>query len=166
MKIRKATTKDLVGIYEVMKKVNYISFVYKDKPKKEILKDLKKKFKERTFIILLDKQKIIGYSIIAPMKDEFKSVCKIRLKRKGYLHGMGIGIDPKYHGKGLGKKLKEKTMYIGRKLGYKGFYTATSSKNIRSQNLQKACGFKKICQYNDPGRGPGIKTFVFLKEFE
>lgn len=166
MKIRKATKRDLEEIYKVMKKVRYTDFVYKNKSKTQILKDLTDKFKKRTYIVAIEDNKIIGYSIFTTIKNEFKDECLIKLKRDGYIYSQGIGLDPEYQGKGYGKKLKIETINIAKRKNYRGMYADVSSKNKKSLRLQRATGFNEITRFKDKKRKPGEKTVLFLKEFE
>ena len=107
---RPAILRDMNGIYENMLKAHYISFSYPNKPKKEIIKDLRDKFKKIVFLVAVKGKKIIGYS----MYDDFQKWAKdfgIRKHAKGkYAYSLGIGIHPDYRGKGIGKMLKLYTL--------------------------------------------------------
>jgi hypothetical protein len=65
----------------------------------------------------------------------------------------------------IGTKLRIYTFDVALKDGYAGFYTTVGSSNVASLELQRSAGLTKIAEYDDPGRKPGEKTVVFLKEF-
>lgn len=171
LKFRKATPKDVKGIFEVMKNVGYITYFYGGKSESEvipmILENFFSKNKPNTIVIgEIDSsggKRIIAYSIFGSYlyykKKEFPE------EKENYAYSRGTGVHSEFQGKGFGTILKDITVEIAKREGYKGMYTDVASNNTASLKVQKKTGFTMVAEVQDKSRPKGIHSIVFKKTF-
>jgi len=167
MKLRKATAKDIEGIYSVMEKAGYIAAFYGGKPKESVIPKLLGELfgtKSNTEVIIGEEDgEIIAYSIFGPYA-QYKSP-RFPEEKENFAYCMGFGVDPKFSGKGYGTLILLATEDFEKKEGYKGVYTDVASNNKASLRVHEKAKYEKIAEVSDPKRPVGVKSIVFKKVF-
>jgi L-amino acid N-acyltransferase YncA len=163
MKLRLATNKDVLGIVNVMQKVGYVRFRFKDLSLDKVQAIIQSELPSRNFLICVDEKKVIGYAIFGSAKAFLK--CPIKIEKK-FAYSLGIGVDPDHQRKGIGLLLKKFVEKMAKAEGYLGMYTDVSSKNDESLELQKKAGFTEVARYADKKREGSVKNVLFKKVFD
>jgi len=163
-KIRFATKKDLPAIMAVMDDVKYLQFRFgKNYDPDKVKLILESEFSNRSFLVAIENDQIIGYAIFGDAEAFLK--CPIKLEMNKRIYSLGTGVLAAYQGKGIGLMLKKFTEKVAKDEGCKGMFTDVSSTNHESLKHQIRAGFKEIVRYKDKKRTFGQLNVLFYKEF-
>ncbi|MBI4140993.1 GNAT family N-acetyltransferase [Candidatus Woesearchaeota archaeon] len=171
--IRKATYKDLEGIYTVMQNTGHAAF-YGNKSFQEVRAELTAKlFKEGvTVLIALDGENIVGYSIFGPYlqyatKKNLALDVEINGKQvdiRAYACSLGTGVLETQRGQGIGLALRLAADSEAKHQGFKGMVTDVDFWNQPSKRNQYKAGFVQVTKILDRRRKSGINT-LWVKTF-
>ena len=163
LKLRIAKESDIPAIVNVMDKVGYIKFRFKNMSLNKVQATIQSEFSSRSFLICIEKKEVIGYAIFGSAEAFLN--CPFKIEKKNFAYHLGIGVDPDYQGKGVGLLLTKFMLKVIRAEGLKGIYSDVGSNNIASLKLQKKMGFVEIKRYKDSKRTKGTYNVLFKKEF-
>lgn len=171
--IRKATYKDLEGIYAVMQNTGHAAF-YGNKSFQEVRAELMTKlFREGVVVLIaLDGDTIVGYSIFGQyLQYATKKNLALDVEVKGkqidlriYACSLGTGVFTAQRGQGVGLTLRLAADGEAKRQGFKGMVTDVDFSNLPSKRNQYKAGFIQVQKILDKKRKSGINT-LWVKPF-